>query len=113
MWKPLSKCKDNSLFRGDRLRVQVKPKDGEDEVIDFMIFHALGSSFDGFSLIRISGYKAGHFVVTFPEESKPPDASGLSVEWLKQNAKKWLPVDGKVLSVWVGNAPPRVRRWPT
>jgi hypothetical protein len=107
MWKSLSASKEDVLYRGNRIRIEVLPNHGEDQCVDFMIFHAQCNASDGFSLLRVSGYKSGHVGVTLPEESRPDGINGISVKWLTKHWKKWMPVDGKATNIWVGSKPAR------
>jgi hypothetical protein len=109
MWIELSEFDDEIMYRGDRIRVAVKPNHGEDEHVDFMIFHAFCNSTDGYSLLRISGYKAGNLAVTLPSDSKPEKSHGILTKWLRKNWRKWMPVDGKPKKIWVNISKPKAR----
>jgi Immunity protein 45 len=109
MWKLLTQCQDEILYRGSRLRVKNVPNAGEDDLVEFMIF--LGHEPGGMSLLRLSGYKSGHFALTFPIESSPPRETGLSTVWLKKNWRNWMPVDGKPHSIWVNITPLSIRNF--
>jgi hypothetical protein len=106
MWKLLSEIEDEVIYRGSRIRVEILPNNGEDHCVDFMVFHTLCNPSDGFSLLRVSGYKAGHLGVTLPEESRLDGVNGISVKWFKRNWKKWAPIDGKAENIWIGPVPP-------
>jgi hypothetical protein len=109
MWIELSEFDEEVMYRGARIRVAVTPNHGEDKHVDFMIFHDFYGPSDGFSLLRISGYKAGHLAATLPSESTPEKAHGILVKWLRKNWKKWMPVDGKPERIWINISKPRVR----
>lgn len=106
MWKLISNKSRGILYRGDRLKVELVPANkAEDRYIDFMLFNNLADD-NGLSLIRTSGYNAGHIGVTFPPESIPEGHSGTSLVWLGSNWKKWMPVNGKVIRIWKNSHPP-------
>jgi Immunity protein 45 len=110
MWKSISVLSNGMLYQGDRLRIQVAPKNiTEDQFIDYMLFNDFSGA-KGLSLIRLTGFSAGHVSVTLPADSTLKGHNGTSVDWIKSNWKKWIPVEGKPLCLWVNEKLPRARK---
>jgi hypothetical protein len=90
----------SNLDRG--LIIRCKGKYPYEEVVDFMICETYDSNF-GYSLIVVSGYKAGLKFVVFPKESLPHENLGYAVdiEWLKKNWCVWGYGDCLLEDVWL------------
>ncbi|WP_207510982.1 Imm45 family immunity protein [Longitalea luteola] len=83
------------LVRGSILRC--KGKYPYEDYVDFMVIEQQ----EHYSLLVISGYKAGLTYVQLPEESVPKNNEGyaISIEWLKLNWNKWGYIDCPVTDV--------------
>ncbi|MCL1992125.1 MAG: Imm45 family immunity protein [Spirochaetes bacterium] len=73
-----------------------------EEVVDFLICETPEPDF-GYTLMVISGYKAGLKLVTLPKDSLPNENSGyaINVNWLKNNWHKWGYNDCLLEDVWI------------
>ena len=78
----------------------------EGEVVMMICYNAGQSSEEPFSLITISGHKAGiNPYVVFPAECNVSDSSiGLRKKWLVENWNKWVWPEGSVNEVWLRSA---------
>ena len=111
-WQKLEESKIENLYRGARIRVEVENSIGsvEDTIVDFMVFDSLGSDNVGLSLVRLTGFKAGHILITFPKESCPIGTRSLSTQWFRENFESTLPLSGSIKSVWITNERLSVRK---
>jgi len=75
----------------------------ESEVVMMICYNAGQSSEEPFSLITISGHKAGiNPYVVFPAECNIPGSSiGLSKKWLEKNWSIWVWPQGTADEVWL------------
>ncbi|CAN7408620.1 hypothetical protein DBR23_04915 [Acidovorax sp. HMWF018] len=88
-WQPLSQLVVPGLWRGTVLRITAAQWPYE-PVVDLMCLESRVSDC-GLSLIVCTGQKAGLTLIELPLEAKfQPDASSLSVEWLRANWGRWI-----------------------
>lgn len=107
-WKRLTDMRGDILYRGARFRFVQDTHRGQTEVIEYMAVLLYGDKSSGLGLVRTSGYKAGHVLVNFPDESSPPGHVGISVDWLLKNAKKWIGVNKTDILVTKDKRKPRM-----
>ena len=86
MTRSLIDVEDESLFRGNILRVPGKYP--YEEFVDFMIFDTQSED-RRYALIVTSGYKAGLILVYLPQESEAA-GGGVNLKWLVSNWNKWI-----------------------
>ncbi len=103
VWQRLQETKVINMYRGSRIRIELENVSdlAEDSSMDFMVFDSLQGDSIGMSLIRISGYKAGHILVTFPKESCITGTRSLSTQWLKENSESAFPFGSSISSIWI------------
>jgi len=80
---------NESLWRGDIIRLAHNPGLGPDSgPADFMLYELWGYD-DKLGLLILDGYKAGMPLLYFPKDSQ---GEGLSLEtsWLIENWNKWI-----------------------
>ena len=86
-WISLSKSKEDVFSIGTVFRC--KGEYPHEEIVDFILINYPHFP-SGHALIVASGYKAGHTVVALPAEAMYPNTYGISVQWVKENWKKWI-----------------------
>jgi hypothetical protein len=74
------------LVRG--LILRCKAKYPYEEMVDFMVCESYDADF-GYSLMVVSGYKAGLKFAVLPKESLSPSGFAVSIDWLKENWHEW------------------------
>ncbi|MBP5790463.1 MAG: hypothetical protein J6W29_09575 [Neisseriaceae bacterium] len=77
-----------SLYRGDILRFPAKYP--YEDCVDYMIAVDTSSGDSNWFLIVSSGYKAGHVVRAFPDESISKRYGGIKTSWIIKNWNKWI-----------------------
>ena len=88
-WRLLDRPEE-SLWRGDILRLAHNPSLGPDsDPLDLMLFETWGYD-DRLGLLILDGYKAGMPMLYFPEESQAPGALSLETAWLIRNWNAWI-----------------------
>lgn len=82
--------------------IRCKSRYPYEDVVDFLVCESYDSSV-GYTLMVISGYKAGLKLVILPQESAPTSNPGfvISGQWLKNNWYKWGYTDCPVEDVWI------------
>lgn len=80
---------DKNLERGSILRC--KGKTPYETYVDFMVIESYHEELLRYSLLVLSGYKAGLTYTVLPQESIPNENEGyaVNVEWLKENWNEW------------------------
>lgn len=88
-WRLLD-CPDESLWRGDILRLSRNPALGPGSPgIDLMLFETWGYD-DKLGLLILDGYKAGMPMLYFPPESQGERRMSLESSWLIANWNQWI-----------------------
>ena len=86
----LTDIPDESLWRGDVIRLAHDPSLGPDSPpADFMLFELWGYD-DVLGLLKLKGYKAGLPFLYFPNESQGDGKRSLETRWLIENWDKWF-----------------------
>jgi hypothetical protein len=86
----LADIPDESLWRGDVVRLIHDPSLGpESPPADFMLFEVWGYD-DVLGLLKLKGYNAGMPFCYFPKESQGINKRSLETRWLLENWNKWF-----------------------
>jgi hypothetical protein len=95
----------NNIERGDILKCKGKPP--YEAFVDFMVIELSIDEKNAYALLVVSGYKAGLIFAILPDESVPKENEGyaISVNWLKENWRKWGYFDCPLEDVFLLSSP--------
>lgn len=104
-WSSLLELNGENLCRGTVFRFPAV--DPFESVVDFMLFRDFNSD-SGFSLVCVTGRKAGHHEGCLPEEALAKGkVSAISKSWLVKNWTKWVYPETQASEVRVALAYPQ------
>lgn len=92
---------DEPLQRGSILRC--KGKYPYENYVDFMIIEQINPEKRRYSLLVISGYKAGLNYVTFPDACLAESKFSVCSKWLKENWANWGYFESPIEEVYIVN----------